>query len=570
MKTESFPSKWAQVAVLFLLAVVIFLPRVVNLVDYGTADEPLYLKQSANFYTLLREGRFEETDLIVHPGVPSLWSGALGFWLYFPEYIEDDRSGYPVADLDFRRVLNDHGIKRKLMLAIGRAVSIGIQTGLLVMAFYLGWNVFGFWPSLFVTLLVSFDPFYFANSRILQPDGMQSACMYLAMVACLSYLNSRSWFSLLVSGIAAGLAVLSKVPSIVLIPLVAGLFLVSWWRGSSTQHWKGKSPLILLRAYLVWLGIVLLVIFALWPVMWVDPGGAISQLVSFTSEASSEVNSPMFFNGDILPEGEFGLEYAYFYPLSFLWRTTPVILLGLLLGLASWLLTPKLKDFWKENGFSALVFLLSALIMIFFFTLSAKKFDRYILAAIVYLDVVAAFGYLAFFSYLRKHIASIGQKRIGVVVMSLVVVLLQGWMVAQSYPYYHSYYNPLLGGLEKAPEVMMVGWGEGLNEAAEYLNRQPKTPKYKKVVSWYSATLDFHFETVSQEIPISGPIDDELMAEFLEGEYIVIYISQRQRQSALRLLEFLENKPAEHIIDIEGVPYVWIYNVKDVLEQADK
>jgi len=564
MNSKKTVSKKTQIALLFLIAAVIFLPRSMNLIDYVTADEPLYLKQSANFYYLIKEGRYDETDLIVHPGVPILWAGALGFNFMFPDYLADPRAEFPMADLNFRRIVEDGGTNLKYMLAVGRLLSISLITGLLVIAFYLGQKVFGVWLSLFVTLLISFDPFFFANSRILQPDGMLSAAMYLSIIACLNYLYTQSKLSLLISGISTGLAILSKVPGIIMLPLIAVVFFASWWWKKFGQNRTKKELLRLLGAYLIWLIVVIGVIFVLWPVMWGQPWKAISQLATFTSEASGEVNSPMFFNGTVLPEGEFGLEYGYYYPLSFLWRTTPVVLLGLILGIFSLFIKPKPADFWRNHGFSTIVFLGSALVMIFFFTLSAKKMDRYILPAMVYLNAVASLGYFAFLSTPNLKGRLNFPNSLGFSLVMLIVVIFQAGMVVQVNPYYHSYYNPLFGGLEKAQQVMQVGWGEGLNEAAEYLNRLPTNTKYLKVRSWYSAAFDYYSIPISQEIPISGPIDDVLMSEFLDAEYWVIYISQRQRLSSQRLLDLLEDKTPEYIVKIRGVEYVWIYNVEDV------
>jgi hypothetical protein len=42
-----------------------------------------------------------------------------------------------------------------------------------------------------------------------------------------------------------------------------------------------------------------------------------------------------------------------------------------------------------------------------------------------------------------------------------------------TFPYYLSYYNPLMGGPRKAPQVMQIGWGEGLDQAGRYLDRNP-------------------------------------------------------------------------------------------------
>lgn len=559
--------KWFQAVLLLGLAGMILFSRADNLASYATADEPYYLKNAANFYYLLREGRFGETDLIVHPGVTTLWSGALAFWTYFPGYVQDEEAAFPISDFHLKYVIERAGLNKESMLAASRRFSVVIQTALLVAAFYFGWQVFGLYPALLAILLVSFDPFYLANARILQPDGMLAACMLLGITALVAFLHTRSRWALMVSGLAAGMAVLSKVPGVFLLPMAALLFAADWWWGQRGDCRTRQGLAVRLRSYLLWLGFTLVVIFVLWPVMWVEPVEALKKLFEFTASASAEVNSPMFFNGKIVPEGEFGAEYFYYYPLTFLWRTTPVVLVGFICGLAG---------FWLEKGvlkreghqrFPLIAYLAAALLFIGLFTFSAKKFDRYILPAMLYLDVVAALGYAAFFSTLKRKFYT---KNTPLTLMNTLTIFpliilsgWQAWLALGSAPYFHSYYNPWLGGLDKAQQVMMVGWGEGLDEAAGYLNLKLANEPLE-VYAFYSAAFDIHYHGRSNELPISAPVSDALLNQIQNADYAVIYISQRQRNSSARVLEFLEEEQAEYVVKIQGVEYVWVYNIAEI------
>ena len=569
-RSSSLDKKWFQAVLLFILAGVILFSRADNLASYATADEPYYLKNAANFYYLLREGRFGETDLIVHPGVTTLWSGALAFWIYFPEYVQDEEATFPISDFHLKYVIERAGLNKESMLATSRRFSVVIQTALLVAAFYFGWQSLGLSPALLAILLVSFDPFYLANARILQPDGMLAACMLLSITALLAFLRTRSRWSLLVSGLAAGLAILSKVPGVFLLPMAALLFAADWWWGHGEDCRTRQGLIRRLRSYLLWFVFALLVIFVLWPVMWVEPGEALKKLFEFTATASAEVNSPMFFNGEIIPEGEFGLEYLYFYPLTFLWRTTPVVLVGFICGLAAFWLNKGAPKRENPLRFHLLAYLSAAVLFIGLFTLSAKKFDRYILPAMLYLDVVAALGYAALLSVLARRFA---RKKSPFILANWMIVvpltILAGWqsgLVLGSAPYYHSYYNPWLGGLEKAQQVMMVGWGEGLDEAASYLN-QKLANQPLEVYAFYSAAFDIHYHGRSSELPISAPISDRLFNQIQNADYVVIYLSQRQRNSSARILQYLEEEQAEYIIQIRGVDYVWVYNLANISRQ---
>ncbi|MFN8458472.1 MAG: hypothetical protein U0401_28100 [Anaerolineae bacterium] len=53
-------------------------------------------------------------------------------------------------------------------------------------------------------------------------------------------------------------------------------------------------------------------------------------------------------------------------------------------------------------------------------------------------------------------------------------------------PYYLTYYNPFLGGVQEAAQQVPVGWGEGLEQAAHFLNSLPNAKKLN-VSSWYGS-----------------------------------------------------------------------------------
>ena len=51
-------------------------------------------------------------------------------------------------------------------------------------------------------------------------------------------------------------------------------------------------------------------------------------------------------------------------------------------------------------------------------------------------------------------------------------------------PYALAYYNPLVGGGPAASRVLLVGWGEGLDQVAAYLNAQPSSER--QLIAIYS------------------------------------------------------------------------------------
>jgi hypothetical protein len=553
---------WKELIIVIVYMAVFFYPRSEALGIYATADEPLYLRSSASFYYLVSAGRFDETDLIIHPGVVNLWAGAAGFFALFPDYIDQEQTEYPIGDWQFRSVVERADLKMNEMLAAGRAVTVLIQTILMGTALYFGMRVLGRWPAVIGFSLLSFDPYYFANSRILQPDGILAASLLLSVLAFIDHMQSRSKFSLVVSGAAAGLCWLSKLVGVVLGPMVLGIAVFAWWRKHQGDR---KIAFLLVRDLAIWLAVAVIVFTAFWPVMWVSPLETLGEYFTQSLLMSQDVNSPMFFNGVVIPDGEFGIEYFYYYVLVLFNLTTPVVLLGLAL-LAGF-------SFWKREqdseqsmlSFTTVGLLIALVLFLVIMTFSSKKADRYIVSAFIILDLLAGVGYWLLIKWLRQRLP--GVRPAWYTAIAAVAVGFQAFLVWQVAPYYHSYYNPMWGSAERYAERFQVGWGEGLNEAAHYLNRQPNMID-KVVFSWYSAVLDSIYLFHSKEIYISPQLMDDQFEEILAADYAVIYISQWQRQPDTLLLNFLADKEPEYTVTINGFDYAKVYNMQDITGQA--
>jgi hypothetical protein len=95
-----------------------------------------------------------------------------------------------------------------------------------------------------------------------------------------------------------------------------------------------------------------------------------------------------------------GSSYPYFYPLTFLWRTTPVVLIGLVLGIIA-LFARRAALFSAQTRWTLLAVLGYVAVYGLLMTLGQKKFDRYFLPAYPALELVAAAGWLAAARWLR-------------------------------------------------------------------------------------------------------------------------------------------------------------------------
>ena len=222
--------------------------------------------------------------------------------------------------------------------------------------------------------------------------------------------------------------------------------------------------------------------------MWVDPLGTLGKVFSqATAYAVEGHENVTFFNGRVYGIGE---SAPYFYPISFAWRTTPVVLSGLVMALICVIFPQRLR-LRTERRQVMLEMGLFAILFTVFISLGEKKFDRYLLPVHLILDLVAALGWFTVFEWLLHRFASrwsahARQWGLFGLVSALAAIQLIG--VLQTFPYYLNYYNPLLGGSKKAPQVMMLGWGK----AWTWLRITSTLSQPQKTWRWWPGTATAH------------------------------------------------------------------------------
>jgi hypothetical protein len=204
--------------------------------------------------------------------------------------------------------------------------------------------------------------------------------------------------------------------------------------------------------------------------------------------------------------------------------------------------------------------LLMVLVITVLMSFGEKKFDRYILPVYPALDLVAGLGWFALFWQLMQNKWR-GVLHYAPIFIAVVVILIQIGDSMRTFPYYLSYYNPLLGGSRKAPEVMQIGWGEGLDQAAEYINAKPNGDKLK-VASWYpEGCFSYFFDGNNLPMEYFTDTSSDQWKRFTSADYAVVYINQWQRQIPEAVLEYVSQLTPEHSIWINGLEYARIYKL---------
>jgi Dolichyl-phosphate-mannose-protein mannosyltransferase len=553
---------WLEIGLLAVLLAAIALPRMLALGRFVTADEPTWGKRAASFYLALTERDYSATYQTGHPGVTTMWAGAAAYALQFPKY--QNVGQLTIGDTKLFDLFQRHGPNPLELLATARLLIAATVTLTLFASFFFARQIIGMWPALLGFFLIAFEPMDVAHSRLLHTNGLVSAFTLFSLLAFIYYLRKRKLFALLLSGAAAGLGFATVTPGFVLVPaiIVLNLLDLSSYR-TPEGHWDLKRFVRNVIAPLaIWGATSLLVLFLIWPAMWVDPVGTLTKMVNFTLNATEGGGGGAEFVAAYNSEYDPSAKYFYFYPLTYLWRSTPIVLAGLLLA-GVVLISRRRKSIdpgVRRNVYDLLVFVVAFTVVM---SLGTKKFDRYYLPVYLAFDLVAALGWLLSAEWLMEKFNRLRGAHLALAA-GILVILAQVVPVIQNYPYYLTYYNPLLGGLKDAPQVMMVGWGEGLNDAALFLQKQPDIG-HKKIIAWYPLAFTWYslgLGIQADPIDIRPEADAATMAEYLSADYAVTYINEMQRDMPKQLLDYLATKKPIYTVKIRGVDFVWIYKLK--------
>jgi len=551
---------WDGLLVSLILALSLAV-RLQGLDVFLTADELKWTCRSINFRTALARGDLAGTFQVGHPGVITMWAGTLSLLGIDPadwrEACEETRISRLAVAVGSQRLAE----LARFLFAARRPVAALTWLTTVVMVL-LAARVFGRHVAPFAALLVGFDPFYLGLSRVLHLDALVAGFMLVSLLALLTSVGTDDkrpttkderrtaqgqrpfvpgrWL-FIVSGLAAGLAFLNKSPALFLGPFSVAVMVVFGLRN--------RAPVrAIVRDLTLWNLAAGLTCLALWPALWVNPistvQAVLDKALGYAAEGHENLN---FFLGQITNDPG-----PAFYLIAWAFRTTPLVWLGL----AAALIAPMVRPFRAHSALRSLAtLLLYAALFTLFMTTGAKKFDRYLIPAFLPLDVLAAVGLAQLVQALFTTV-----RRLWRWLVIAAVGVLQLGLVLPYAPYYLSFYNPLLGGPAGARQALLIGWGEGLDQAARYLNAKP-------------GAADLHVATrhLSDFAPLFVGATDSL-EDYNPAitDYFVFYVGQIQRRLSADVLDrYLDVEVPEHVVRMFGVDYAWIYANADHKPVAD-
>jgi 4-amino-4-deoxy-L-arabinose transferase-like glycosyltransferase len=552
---------------ILLLTLAFWLPRGFSLDRFVSTDEIAWLVRSANFYYALGQRDFENTFQKYHPGVTTMWVNTFAFLIEYPEY-RGWGQGQFESFLEFERFADSKNIDTHGVLITGRSIMVIIHTSLLILGFFMARRLFGFLPALIGFLLLSFEPFTIGLTRLSHLDGLIGTLSILSVLALLVYaFEDQKLIFLIISAVGASLASLTKITGFIVLPGLGFIFLfmIIRYRKShlDDQEQDNKDWLRRTIQHIFTFAVTyLLVYFILWPAMWVDPiERIIDQIIepwNFLPDVDGLVASSVK-EPSTLPSQR-PIDW-FRIPRVYQWRASPVHLGGLI-SLIYFLMTRKhifAKPKIRNVTLSLIVFVV---IFTIFLTIPAKHNFRYWIPAFMILSFLSGIGWFSLISTISDLVPK--YKKVVFSLMVLGVFLMQIIAIFQTYPYYVSYYNPLLGGGKKVVTVFPVGEGEGLDQAGRYLSTLPNA-EHLTVMSWYGwGSFSYYFTGKTIIFPVTGSWTNGLIEKLEKSDYLVTYSSQWRRGLPAALIRQLRKTQPLKTIWIDGIEYARIYKVSDL------
>lgn len=555
---------WVFLMVIAVLSIGI---RWYGLSTFYTIDEAYHwITRIRLFGEAIEQGHWAATNLTGHPGVTTMWLGSIGEDLAHQRGVYD--LGGAGTGAEFLSYL-------RLPLAITNGLTV-------VLAYLILRKLARPSIALLSTIFWACSPFLVGLGRLLHLDGLLTSFMALSTLLLLHAVlanKSINRLALMGSGIAAGLAFLTKAPSIFLVPYTA-LILFLFYQNNTTQQINNRKSFLahitdqLLRIvpwFCLWLGCGIITIFVIWPAMWTTPVAALGRVYrEIVVNGGSPEPAGNFFMGQAL--GEPG---PLFYLVSLGLRTTPWVLIGLLL---CWLTlrnhhtTPNQNLLtWLSGRYSReQQTIIALLLFVFFFglmmTIQPKKFDRYLLPIWPSLQILAAAGLVSFVELIKQRFTStqkILNSSASIYLGPILALVIAVQPNMQYKGYELSYYNPLLGGGAVAQKTILVGLGEAQNLVGDWLSQRPDLIR-GPVLSWIPPTL-------GPFVPNPPGVSD-LRVDLLNkpSSYAVLYSRSVQRKESAEAEAYVRQNPPLHTVELFGITYATIHQLPRPFQTANE
>ncbi len=566
--TMTHSKSFKPILFLVLVFLICFLPRVFFAQVPINVDENHWFFRGSGFWVRVLLGNFQDTYFQHHPGVPTMWLDGFGVLFgcvvdhWFPPHLTLE----PESVRSCVRVLREQNFVPIDFYVLTRVIQAVVTSALMTLSSWFVLRLFNLKISIIWLAILTLEPFFLAYQRLVITDSLQCGFILVSVLALFLHWrlgSGKVYLSL--SGITMGMAIATKTTTLLLFPgLMAIAILTELNYFQPIFPKKGIAEQA--KDIGIWTFCLVATFILIWPAMWVAPFETMSRLVSGLRQETQR--GYLFFLGRSHRRIN-----ALFYPIVILYRLSPVLLVSsftsfLLTSLPTW----RPRILYQKYLVANFILILSFLWVV---SLPGNKLDRYILPIVPFLALngaIASFIVLKRLQqYLRQYLRQYLTHRHPQILSKLpqtsqvsfntfIVILLAIQLITiyPFFPYYISYYNPFIGGGKTAKFIIMMGNGEGLDQAGAWLNRQPN-PQNLVVAGPYRSAFAPYVQGEVLAVPrhFGGSWTERWLRN---ANFLLFYINQIQRNIPdPNIIDYFTRQGPLHTVRLNGVDYASIY-----------
>ncbi len=569
-RRSSVISQWRKIRakrylILMISFLMIILPRVILLGKVCTVDEPNWMFRSQRFIMGIGAGDIHELPIPEHPGVTIMWiAGMTGRVV---KKVHAFHSG------DSCHSLWSYGtnMKRRLLKAEQMAIAFVISVIAWMSCLWISNALNSGTLLIMSSLLIGADPFYVGLSRIVNPDGLMATFAFASCAALIRFFLDgglrHSW--VFISGLFAGLSTITKSSGLILIAWFMVVVMITVWMQHTeaiTGYWLRFRRWAHLNSKVggIWFIGLLVIFIGLWPTLWVDTFHALAR---FTEGIWSGIASPHQGSvAGLLGRGPGAWDYVIRLAIFIAPWIPWILAIGMVFAVLFAFIDVRHKrgsfmeytfgiadidhHKWIFAGIALITFSLSFVVVMSF---TSKQAGRYILASFIGIDMFAAL--LSTVVITKAFRIRPGFKPCGLLFI-LGLMVWCGTTIATWLPYTTTYRHPSFGNLPVSGKPLPYWWGEGMEKAAEVLNKMKGNKKL--VVSTSHPSVLFMF--------LKGDTDTYRGVFTHKANYAVLYRDFVERYPNSQLVgKYLSKCPLVETIYLPhytSKPIAWIYDTQ--------
>lgn len=488
--------------------------------DFMNTDAPRWKRRAYVFSSAVFSGDFALTNITYHPGVTLMWLLTLA--IKINNVYQKIFWGY-VDVSTFVGFITLH-FWEKLVLIIFISV-------VLCLSIYILKKLYGLYFAILFFVIFTFEPLSLAYTRTIHTDALVAFLVFFSSLALYySYkVKNRSLVWVFLSALSAALAILTKSNALIILPFSGLIIFVQ-----EINSLKIGNFILILKKYSIWLIMVVVLVFVIWPALWVSPKETVNSYIHGITDTGIEDGHDQKWFGEGVEDPGW-----LFYPVVFFIMYSPLFVFLSSTGAALYKISVL-----KTKKIDKLLLLSLAFILLYLLMMSfpSKKLDRYLFPIIPFMAIFATYAIEISLRVIKKHRLSM------VIFVSSMIFTYTFLETYKSFPNYISYYSPLIGGYEGGKNIINPKWSWGHRELYTYLNSQPDAIKkqvfLRKPFVYDEFLLSYAFD-IDNVNDLAQPGDYFI----LKGNEDWVYLNDKPHQ-------FLKT------VKVGDIDYFWVFQFK--------